>query len=81
MVRKALSPEELAQREETLVRRYGSAENLAAKRKEWQAKSRVRYVENGSKGGFRGISEERLREISKLGNDAQKNQKADEATA
>ena len=42
----------LEKREATLIAKYGSAEALAEKRREWQAKSRKNY--SGS-GGFRAL--------------------------
>lgn len=54
-------------REEALIRKYGSVENLKAKRQEWQAKSRIKYSGNG---GMRALSPERRKEISKLGHAA-----------
>lgn len=52
-------------REKTLEDKYGGPEALAAKRREWQAKSRQNYTGNG---GLRSMTPERRKEISKLGN-------------
>lgn len=68
-------------REETLIKKYGSAEALKAERQKWQAKSRIKYKGGG---GLRALSEERRREISKLGNQkrwGKKNETKDDSTA
>lgn len=53
----------LKKREETLIKKYGSAEKLAAKRREWQAKSRKNY--DGS-GGFRALKARDPQAMSEL---------------
>jgi hypothetical protein len=55
-------------REETLIAKYGSKEALAAKRREWQLKSRANP--NTKKGGFRWLKENdpaKLKELSREG--------------
>lgn len=72
MVRKPVDQDELDRREKSLEAKHGGPEGLKAKRREWQAKSRITYVKNGAKGGFRAFTPEKLRETSKLGTEAKK---------
>jgi hypothetical protein len=55
-------------REETLEAKYGGKEGLAAKRREWQLKSRANP--NTKKGGFKWLKENdpaKLKELSREG--------------
>ena len=53
----------LEKREATLIAKYGSAEKLAEKRREWQAKSRKNYSGNG---GFRALKKKDPQAMSEL---------------
>ena len=53
----------LEKREATLIAKYGSAEAVAAKRREWQAKSRKNYSGNG---GFRALKDKDPQAMSDL---------------
>ena len=60
-----MSPAE--KRHTTMLEKLGSEAAIKQYYQDIQKKSRVTYVENGSKGGFRGIDPEKLKEISRLG--------------
>lgn len=71
MVRKTKpTPEELQRREAVLILKYGSKEALKEKRREWQLKSRLKYKGTG---GLKAVSEEKRKEISRLGVEARRN--------
>lgn len=55
-------------REQSLIAKYGGVEALAEQRRKWQAKSRKNPNTKGA--GFKKISPERRKEISKLGHQA-----------
>lgn len=55
---------------EHLIEKFGSEEAVSEHYRAMQLKSRETYVKNGSKGGFRGVSKEKRKEISKLGVEA-----------
>lgn len=52
-------------REETLVKKYGSPEALAEKRKEWQAKSRKNYKGTGGFAKLKTDDPKKLKQLSK----------------
>jgi len=54
-------------REKAMIAKYGSKEALAAKRREWQKKSRLKYKGTG---GFAALSPERRKEISRKAHEA-----------
>ena len=60
-----MSPAE--KRHTTMLTKYGSEEAIRAYYQDIQKKSRVTYVENGSRGGFRALTPEKLKAISSMG--------------
>ena len=60
------------EKRQRMIERLGSEEAVKEYYRNLQKKSRETYVKNGAKGGFRGMSPERLSEISSLGGKASK---------
>jgi len=54
-------------RRATLLQRLGSEEAVKQYYRDMQTKSRLTYVENGAKGGFRGVTHKKLLEIASAG--------------
>ena len=69
------------EKHQRMVERLGSEEAVKEYYRAIQKKSRETYIKNGAKGGFRGISPERLSEISRLGGKASKRGKKTDETA
>lgn len=63
----SLTDEQKAKREATLIAKYGGIEALAAKRREWQAKSRETYKGTG---GAAAWDEEKRKEFASSGGKA-----------